>query len=188
MRLRVLQAIAMIAITFAGPAAAQSGGIPVEQDDAMTLHTFLLTYRCAVVERLQMIHDNRDRKRDRFIVLAMRLRPQSYVQCIFLDGDRRVLCEASSGFYATPAVQDRSYRLPEYRVAALARLGFSTDDSEGNFQKLITFDGEPDLAVIADLILSTLYEVYDARIGSNLEWVSPLADIDPRKSACVPIG
>ena len=186
MRWCFLLAAFITGITLVKPAVAESDRLKV--DDSMDLRAFLTTYRCTVIERLQIIHDDRERKMDRFLVLALRFRPQNYVQCLFLDGDTRMLCEASSGFYATLPVENRRYWLRPERVAALARLGFSSDDSEGNFQKLIGFDGEPDLAAIADLILSTLYEVYGARVGSQLEWKSPLADIDPRKSACIPIG
>jgi len=186
MRMGVVLAI-IVGLASVAPSAAEPE-LPRAEGEAMSLNTFLLTYRCAVVERLAIIHENREQDVDRFFVLSLKHRMQSYVQCIFLDGDQRMLCEAASGFYATPAVQDRAYRLPPYRVAALDRLGFSTDDSEGNFQKMIEFDGVPDLAAVADLILSTLYEVYDARVGSNLKWDSPLADFDPRESDCVPIG
>jgi hypothetical protein len=187
-RRRFLLVAVIVGITFAAPVAAEPGRLQMQDDDAMTLRTFLLTYRCAVVERLQIIHENREREMDRFLILALKFKPQSYVQCLFLDGDRRMLCEASSGFYATPEVVDRQYWLSPERVATLAQFGFSTDDSHGNFQRMIEFEGEPDFAAIADLILSTLYEVYDARAGSQLEWKSPLADIDPRHSACIPIG
>jgi len=75
----------------------------------MDLRAFLTTYRCTVIERLQIIHDNRERKMHRFLILALRFRPQNYVQCLFLDGDTRMLCEASSGFYATLPVENRRY-------------------------------------------------------------------------------
>ena len=72
-------------------------------------------------------------------------------------------------------------------LAALARLGFSTDDSQGNFQRMIDIKNSADVSVVADLILSTFFEVY-ARVGSQMKWVSPLADIDPLTSSCIPIG
>ena len=186
MRLGSVLAVTLGLVVAAPPAAGQA--LPRAADEAMSLNTFLLNYRCAVVERLAIIHENREQGTNRYFVLSLKHRMQSYVQCIFLDGDQRMLCEAASGYYATPAVQDRAYRLPPHRVATLARLGFDTDDSQGNFQKMIEFDGAPDLAAVADLILSTLYEVYDARVGSNLKWHSPLADFDPRESDCIPIG
>ena len=93
------------------PSLARAERLRVETDDSMSLHTFLLTYRCAVVERLKIIHESRNEEINRFLVLAVKFKPQRYVQCLFLDGDSRMLCEASSGFYATLPVEDRRYWL-----------------------------------------------------------------------------
>jgi hypothetical protein len=110
------------------------------------------------------------------------------VQCIFLDDDTRMLCEAASGFYASATPESRIHFLPASRIAALGWLGFSTDDTEGNFQLMIDFDGEPNLDAVAEIVLTALYEVYGARLGMELEWKSLLADFDPRDSSCIPIG
>lgn len=157
-------------------------------DDSDDFLAFLLTYRCGVVERLSQIHENRKTDVDRYFILSLKASPQSYVQCIFLDNDTRMLCEASSGYYATPEVQDRAVFLRPESVAALARLGFATDDSQGNFQLMIDLNGEPDLDAIAEIVLTALYEAYGARLGDPLDWKSPLADFDPSQSSCAPIG
>lgn len=167
-------------------AAAEAGRLEV--DESEEFRAFIATYRCAVVERLEVIHVNRERDTDRFLILALKASPQSYVQCLFLDGDSRMLCEASSGFYAQLPVENRRFRMSPEGLAALARLGFSTDDSEGNFQRMIDIKSPADLNAVADLILSAFYEVYGARVGSQMKWVSPLADIDSRTSSCTPIG
>jgi hypothetical protein len=118
---------------------ATEGGGPTE------LREFLSTYRCAVAERLAIIHANRDRDLDRFLIIALKFIPENYVQCLFLDGDRRMLCEASSGFHAQLPGESQLQGATPGGLAALARLGFSTDGSEGNFQRIIEFSGEPDL-------------------------------------------
>jgi hypothetical protein len=45
-----------------------------------------------------------------------------------------MFCEAASGFYDNVASEPRTRHLPASVIAALGRLGFLTDDSEGNFQ------------------------------------------------------
>jgi hypothetical protein len=167
-------------------ATAETGRLEV--DTSEELRTFITTYRCAVVERLEVIHANRERDTDRFLVLALKASPQSYVQCLFLDGDSRMLCEASSGFYAQLPVENRRFRMSPEGLVALARLGFSTDDSDGNYQRMIDIRSNADLVAVADLILSAFYEVYGARTGSQMKWVSPLAKIDALTSSCTPIG
>jgi len=182
----ILTAFLLYALCFAQPCAAGEERLKVE--GPTELQEFLATYRCAVAERLAIIHANRDREMDRFLIIALKFVPENYVQCLFLDGDRRMLCEASSGFYAQLPGENQHYRVSAEGLAALARLGFSTDGNEGNFQRIVAFSGDPDLESVATLILSTLYEVYGVRLGSQLEWKSPLAHIDRYNSVCVPIG
>jgi hypothetical protein len=81
------------------------------------LHDFLSTYRCAAEERLAIIHANRNRQMDRFLIIALKFIPQNYVQCIFVDGDRRMLCEASSGFYAQFPGENQLYRWARHLIA-----------------------------------------------------------------------
>jgi hypothetical protein len=152
------------------------------------LQAFINTYRCAVIERLQLIHLNRTHETDRFLVLALRRNPEMYVQCLFMDDDRRMLCEAASGFYAQRPGEPRRFRVTPQGLSALALLGFSTDDSGGNHQRLIDLNSTADFPVVADLILAALYHGYGARIGSDMEWKSPLAGVDPVSSPCTPIG
>jgi hypothetical protein len=152
------------------------------------LQAFINTYRCAVVERLQLIHLNRAHETDRFLVLALRRNQEMYVQCLFMDDDRQMLCEAASGFYAQRPGEPRRFRVAPQGLSALALLGFSTDDSRGNHQRLIQLSSTADFPVVAELILAALYHGYGARIGSDMEWKSPLAGVDPVSSPCTPIG
>jgi hypothetical protein len=176
----VVGAVAIVCMVAAADAAAA--------ERPTGLQAFINTYRCAVIERLQLIHLNRAHETDRFLVLALRRNQEMYVQCLFMDDDRQMLCEASSGFYAQLPGEPRRFRVTPQGLGALARLGFSTDDSRGNYQRLIGLSSTADFPLVADLILSALYQAYGARIGSDMEWKSPLAGVDPATSPCTPIG
>lgn len=71
-------------------------------------------------------------------------------------------------------------------VAALGRLGFSTDDSQGNFAVKFDVGDAPDLNAIADFILKALHDGYGARAGSNLRFNAPFAR--RATSKCVPVS
>ena len=94
-----------------------------------------------------------------------------------------MFCEAASGFYDSVASEARTRHLPASAIAALARLGFSTDVSEGNFREV---KEPPDFNAVADLILQALHDAFDARAGATLLLEAPLA---PRPTGkCVPVG
>ena len=155
--------------------------------DPADLAGFLAAYRCDLVERLRMIHADRTPK-DRYLILAIKEGPRGYVQCLFVENDTRLLCEAESGFYEPKAGEPRRFRVRPEGVAALARLGFSTDDSKGNYQRLIPLDGSDDFAGVADVILTALYEAYGARMDSELEWQAPLAPGKGLFARCAPVS
>src|SRR6266545_706778 len=152
------------------------------------LRMFLATYRCAVVERLELIYQH-PAPRDRFLALALSNGPRGYVQCIFLEDNTKMLCEAESGYYADLPGRPRSFRVTPQGLAALARLGFSTEDWDGNHQLMMDIRGPDDFAAVADTILSALYDAYGARLGSHMHWTSPLAQQpNAASSRCTPIG
>jgi len=144
--------------------------------DDDSLGAFLSAYRCPVTLRLAAIHARGDRKREneRFLILALGQGETDYVQCEFFDQDRQMMCEAASGYYYAPKGAPRTVYLPAKSVAALARLGFSTDDSHGNFQRVMTTPHPSDFATVAELLLSALYESYGARLKSKIEVHSAL--------------
>ncbi len=107
-----------------------------ERDEARD--AFIETYRCAIVEILAPAIQGRDPADDRFLILAVVDRIPSYVQCLVSPDRRQISCEADSGFYQNKADEPRTIFLPAEDKAKLARLGFSMDDSKGNFQQ--TFD------------------------------------------------
>jgi hypothetical protein len=166
-RLRRKGGIAMAAamVAPASPAAAAS---------ASDLTAFLAAYRCELVERLRMIHA--DPAPDaRHLIIYLLDAPRAYVQCLFVENDSKILCEAESEFYRQKAGEPRRFRITPQSLAALARLGFSTDDSKGNYRRIIDLTGAGDFTVVADLLLSALYQGYGARLDSRLEWEAPLA-------------
>src|SRR5262249_53465618 len=96
--------------------------------DADPYRSLLARYRCPIVDRLERIYAIGDpaTHRDEYLIVDMPPGPEAYVQCLFYRADK-ILCEASSGFYLAAPGRPRTAHLPASAVAALARLGFSTD-------------------------------------------------------------
>ena len=78
------------------------------------------------------------------------------------------MCEAASGFYLNAAEEPRTMYLPASAIAALGRLGFSTDNSQGNFRIDLDLTNPPDFNAIATLMLRALYDAYGARAQTKL--------------------
>ncbi len=177
----MLARVSMIAAILLGPATV------LAEDAATSFHDLLVEYRCPVVDRLEQIYEAADtaNPQNLFLIIDIAARPQDYVQCVF-DTRTRMLCEAFSGFYYNKPTEPRSYRLPASAIAALGRLGFSTDDSAGNFQIWFDVTDPPDFNRIADFMLKALHDGYGARAGVTLEFNAPLA---PRASSqCTPVS
>jgi hypothetical protein len=161
--------------------------LPVAAQDAGTYHDLLAQYRCPVVDRLQQIYAAADSSdpQNWFLIVSLAARSNDYVQCVF-DTKTRMLCEAASGFYDNVASEPRTRRLPLDVIAALGRLGFSTDDSSGNFQIWFDVPKPPDFTRIADFILKALHEAYGAGVNTKLDFNAPLAP--HAKTDCVPVS
>jgi hypothetical protein len=153
-----------------------------------SLRALLVQYRCPVVDRLDRIYEAGDHAshRDRFLALTVPEHPHGYVQCIFFERRTKMLCEASSGFYYDKPGKPRTFRLHPEAVAALGRLGFSTDDSEGNFRIEFDVASPPDLNGIADLMLKALHDGYGAGAETNLHFSAPFARRTTTK--CIPVS
>jgi hypothetical protein len=139
---------------------------------------FVDIYRCAVLKRLDFIHTHGDlKKHGRFFVVDLPDSPltQNYVQCLFIDHDMRMLCEAASGYYFDKPGKPRTAYVPRKSIAALAELGFSTDDSHGNFQRMMPTPDETGRLAVSELVLKALYRGYGGRIGNRLMVTTPLA-------------
>ncbi len=160
-------AVAVAIIVFdAGSVAAADDG----------LSDFVGTYQCSLADliaRIEAHHNKPDDEQDRFIVLSLPGPIASYVQCAFGHRDREGLCEASSGWWNNPREKPQ---FGSAEIAALARLGFSTNGSHGNFQQQMHFPpGGPEPYALAGLMLSALYEGYGARKEMPIEVVAPFA-------------
>lgn len=153
-----------------------------------SLREFLVQYRCPVVDRLDRIYEAGDHAshRDRFLALTVPEHPHGYVQCIFFERRTKMLCEASSGFpYSKPGTA-RTMRLSAEAISALGRLGFSTDDSAGNFSIEFDVANPPDFNAIADFMLKALYDGYGARAETKLKFNAPFARRPTTK--CIPVS
>jgi hypothetical protein len=157
------------------------------EDSAEAFRQLLIQYRCPVVDRLEQIYERLDTTNPQnwFLIISFAARPHDYVQCVF-DTRIRMLCEAASGFYDNVATEPRARRLPASTIAALGRLGFSTDDSAGNFQVWLDVADPPDLNTMADFILKALHVGFDARSIDTLEFNAPVAPHATTK--CVPVS
>jgi hypothetical protein len=147
-----------------------------EEDSAR--YAFVGAYRCAVVDIIARIHARSDVEQNRFFILSVEDKPSAnYVQCIFEDDhDSRMYCEAASGFYERAPGAPPSTFVPPRAREALGTLGFSTDDSKGNFALETDVAGIADYGRVADLMLEALYSAYGARARSVIEVHAPLLD------------
>jgi hypothetical protein len=149
--------------------------------DATPLAKFLIKYRCPVVDRLERVYATGDPlvHRDEYLIVYIPQHPEHYVQCLFY-APGKIYCEAASGFYFDPPSHPRTLRLSPDAVVALGQLGFSTDDSKGNFKLNLDIASSPDFNAIADLMLKALYEGFGARAET------PLRSRHPTRAAAHP--
>lgn len=166
----------LLLVVSAGPAAADS------------FHDLLVNYRCEVVNRLEQIYRTGDpsKDRDRFIAITVLPHPHGYVQCIFHDNQTALYCEAASGWWFDKEGEPRTFHQPAAAVAALARMGFDTDDSQGNFKIDLPIAEPPDFNAAADFILRALHDGYGARADTRLQFNAPFAPKTP--STCIPVS
>ena len=166
-------------LLLAAPAAAQ------EPD---TYHDLLVQYRCPVVDRLEQIYGTGDptKSRDRFLAITVPHATQAYVQCMFHENNTKLYCEAASGYYFDGPGAPRTFHHPARVIAALGRLGFSTDDSAGNFNVDLDVSDPPNFNTLADFMLKALHDGYGARADMKLRFNAPFA---PRAtSKCIPVS
>jgi hypothetical protein len=71
-------------------------------------------------------------------------------------------------------------------IATLGLLGFSTDDSVGNFNVDLDVSDPPNFNTLADFMLKALHDGYRARADMKLRFNAPFA---PRAtSKCIPVS
>ncbi len=137
--------------------------------DRERTEALLATYLCPIADYLAEITRTPMTPHERFLIVWAKGREEFYVQCLFLDDDTQILCEAASGYYFD---EIKGYATTAKREI-LAQLGFSTDASAGNFQRELRVD-EQGIRAVAKLIIEVLARVYDLRTSDNLEYTAPL--------------
>ena len=173
--------IVFAALVLIAPLAAKA------DDGEATLRALVAQYHCPVLDRLEQIFRTADAAdpQNWFLILYFAANPNDYVQCVF-DTKTRMLCEAASGYFDQLATEPRTRWLPKDAVAALGRLGFSTDDTAGNFRIWFDVAAPPDLGAIADFMLKALHDGFAARANDELKFNAPLAPHATR--ACTPVS
>lgn len=147
---------------------------------------FRSKHHCEISQRLGILQALQTR-RERFLIVALAHQPDRFAQCLFDAASSKLLCEASSGYFTQRGGRPRSFTPSPEAVAAIGRLGFSTDDSKGNFQREIEARTAADLEAAADLLLATLYDAFGAGPHSLLEILAPLAPLTAHdRSRCTP--
>ena len=119
---------------------------------------------------------------DRFLAVTLSGHPHGYVQCMFIRNRTGILCEASSGYYFNREGTPRTFFLSREAIAALGRLGFSTDDSKGNFRNKGALNAGADLNAIADR-----FSVHDGTVCA-LATKNVKRLFAARNSKCVPVS
>jgi hypothetical protein len=145
--------------------------------------------KCVVLAALDAISDTpmkTSQDQNRFLILDPLDHRQGYLQCVLYDWDKMIRCEAASGFYEHRPGEPRLHYVAGAQLAALARLGFSTDDSRGNYVREFAVKGPSDFSAIAEFALSAMFEAYP---GPRLE-IRVVAPYRREKDdrACAPIS
>lgn len=126
---------------------------------------------CEILGYLTAIRGRPLALEDRYLIVDVPKTP-GYVQCIFFDNDRKVLCEVASGFYDKPELGVQ-YVSPD-RLAAVAQLGFSLDASKGNYQLERRIKSAASVAKIADLMIRAMRGAYGTMPDSKFRYQAPL--------------
>jgi len=181
MLIRVTKTAALLAF------AASMNLVTAAAQEPTPLERFLDQYRCPVIDRLERIYavGDPDKHRDEYLIIDIPTQSETYVQCIF-HASHKLYCEAASGYFLDAPGQPRTRRLPARAIDALGRLGFSTDDSKGNFNVDLDIGEPPDFKSLADLMLKALHDAYGAEAETKLRFHAPYARRATRK--CVPVS
>jgi len=156
---------------------------PAFAQAATDLDAFVAAYHCPVYTAMESIRARPMTPLDRFIVLATD-NDQRYVQCQFMDDDKVLYCEASSGFYGKTRM-----RFAKGGRTAIAALGFDINVADGNFWQGRPVRDSTDVWSTASLLLETLYRGYGARLKTKIEMhvaLLPKTILKPGDRTCVP--
>ncbi len=151
--MRKILSIIILVASFSASALAHA---ETGNDAAETLDKFLLINKCAVASMIQQIHQHAPTDDHmRYLILEAE-GTNGYVQCVMHDNDTAIYCEAASGYYF------KSLKISASGLSTIARHGFSTDASKGNFNFDVPITGSLTFDDIADRMLQTLYRAYNA--------------------------
>jgi hypothetical protein len=176
-------AVAVLAAT-AGPCGAADARFGSFTD-------FIDRYNCATTARLQALYAAKSKpgQSDRYLIASLVFAPDQFVQCLLEDDNSEILCEAASGFYTSNDGRPRTYQPSEATRTAIKRLGFSDDDSGGNFSLTRKLGSIADLPAISTLMLATLYDAYGANLLSDIELIAPRAPLSREAQVkCTPLS
>jgi hypothetical protein len=67
--------------------------------DLKRTEALLATYLCPIADYLAEITRKPMTPHGRFLIVRAKGREEYYVQCLFFDDDRQILCESASGYY-----------------------------------------------------------------------------------------
>lgn len=143
-------------------------------DDDPELESLRQLHFCEILGYLQAIKHDRRKSDDRYLIVSLD-DANHYVQCLFYQRNQRILCEIASGFYMIP----RQHHVPPERMPALVALGYSLNDSEGNFQQRRRVHGDATLPDIAELFIRSLREVYGVTAKAQFHYDAPLVSVPP---------
>lgn len=129
---------------------------------------------CRVVAYLRAIHAHPPSRHNRYLVLEPVGRV-AYVQCLYYQLDRRILCEAASGYYEVPR---RELVAPE-RYPILRDLGYATPAVGGNYKQRRSIKGDQSLAEVAEIMIRTLHDIFDVVPSDTVEYKAPFVPDPP---------
>jgi hypothetical protein len=119
-------------------------------------------------------------EQNRYLILYPAGRKGAYAQCAFFDGGASVHCEVASPFYS------RWNHPPDIaRKPAVARLGYSLDDSKGNYVRQFKL-GDEKSPPLAEFMLRSLYESFLDDPDARVKFEAPLVKGLPPGEVCAP--
>jgi hypothetical protein len=151
-------------------------------DDSRGLREFLEANHCQVLSRLHQIYTTvrKPRKpqlKNRYLTLSPVSSAHQYVQCIFIEGETRMYCEAASGLFWARQGGNELDVISATGRATLVRQGFELRPN-GNFQRYFATPTSSDLSAVADMMLVALHGAYRLRADSKVDFAAPLAPDD----------
>jgi hypothetical protein len=145
------------------------------------VEVFVMLHRCEVQTVLTMLYETSGHPIDRYLILGWAPLDRDYVQCEFEPDNSAILCEASSEFYYKDG-----WRVSDEGKAALARLGFSMDESKGNYAQSLNLERRSNLEKTAQLMLTALYVGYHGQPDLKLDWQASYVPLNSIASKCAP--